>query len=189
VVDQVPPQQAQPDLDAPQEPERGPSAPQERGAMAGNGGPADAGVDELRERVRRLEEQWRRALADLDNYRKRVARDADRMRADERARVAGLWLPILDNLDLALEHSAADPNAIVEGVRAMRDQAIALLAGLGFPRRSDVGVEFDPSRHEAVATVPTDGAPVGTVVQVVRPGYGDDERQLRPAAVVVARGD
>jgi molecular chaperone GrpE len=146
-------------------------------------------ADESRARLADLEHRYRRALADFDNYRKRVARDAERQRAEEQARVAAQWLPVLDNLDRALEHAGSDPGAIVEGVRAVRDEAVALLARLGFPRRSDVGEPFDPARHEAVATVPDAAGRAGTVVQVVRPGYGDAERQLRPAAVVVARGD
>lgn len=145
-----------------------------------------ATVAELRARVAHLEDQWRRAVADLDNLRKRVARDSQQLRADERARVAAQWLPVIDNLDLALEHAGADPAALLAGVRAVRDQALSVLAGLGFPRQADVGGHFDPARHEAVAAVRDADAPAGTVLQVVRPGYGDEEHQLRPAAVVVA---
>jgi molecular chaperone GrpE len=147
---------------------------------------SDAEVAALRERLAYLEDQWRRAQADLDNLRKRVARESRQLRADERARVAAHWLPVVDNLDLALEHADKDPVSIVEGVRAVRDQALAVLARLGFPRQAQVGVEFDPARHEAVATVPAQDTPAGTVLHIVRPGYGNEERQLRPAAVVVA---
>jgi molecular chaperone GrpE len=57
---------------------------------------------------------------------------------------------------------------------------------LGFPRYGDTGVPFDPRRHEAVATRPDPDVPPGTVLEVLRPGYGDGDRQLRPAAVAVA---
>jgi molecular chaperone GrpE len=134
-----------------------------------------------------LEDRWRRALADLDNLRKRVARDMAAQRAEERVRVAAELLPVLDNLDLALEHAESDPGGIVEGVRAVRDQAVGVLARLGFPRHDDVGVPFDPARHEAVSVIAGTDAPDGTVVQVLRPGYGDARHQLRPAAVVVAK--
>jgi len=140
----------------------------------------------LRAQAARLEDQWKRALADLDNYRKRVARESARQRDDERARVAAEWLPVLDNLDLALEHAGSDPSAIMRGIEAVREQALAILARLGYPRRADVGAAFDPARHEAVATLPDAGATPGTVLHVVRPGYGEDDRQLRPASVVVA---
>lgn len=147
---------------------------------------AAAAVAELRAEVARLDDAWRRALADLDNLRKRTAREIEQRRAEERARVAAEWLPVIDNLDLALQHAGDADGALTEGVRAVRDQAIAVLARLGFPRRDDLGAKFDPARHEAVATVADPGAPAGTVVRVVRPGYGDGEHQLRPAAVVVA---
>jgi molecular chaperone GrpE len=142
-------------------------------------------VAELRVRVADLEDRWKRALADFDNLRKRVAGESTRQRADERARVAAQWLPVVDNLDLALEHAGSDESPVVAGVRAVRDQALELLAQLGFPRLTDVGELFDPSQHEVVAVLPVSDAKPGTIVQVVRPGY----RDLRPAAVVVVKGD
>ncbi len=148
-----------------------------------------AEISELQARVAELEDLWRRALADFDNLRKRVARESATQRDAERARVAGQWLPVVDNLDLALEHAADDPSPIVEGVRAVRKQALDVLAKLGFPQRSDLGEPFDPTLHEAVAVVSVPDAAAGTIVQVMRPGYGDGEHLLRPAAVVVAKGD
>src|SRR6476661_8041759 len=110
--------------------------------------------------------------------------------AAERARVAAAFLPVLDTIDMALAHAGADPNAIVAGVRAVRDQALDVLSGLGYPRQDDVGVPFDPLRHEVVAVVSPEeaGQPAGAVAAVLRPGYGEPERQLRPAAVTVADG-
>jgi molecular chaperone GrpE len=146
-----------------------------------------ATVADLKERVTSLEDQWRRSLADLDNLRKRLARDIGQARAEERREVVSQWVSILDNLDRALEHANADPVAMNQGVRAIRDQAVALLAKLGFPRqRAEPGESFDPSRHEAVATLPRADVAEGTVVGVVQPGYGVGARQLRPSSVVVA---
>ena len=145
-------------------------------------------IEELRAQLAEMEDRWRRALADFDNLRKRVARESLQQRDDERARVAARWLPVLDNLELALQHASADPASIVSGVQAVRDQALAVLADLGYPRRADENEPFDPSRHEAVAALPDTNYPPGTIVQVIRPGYGTDERQLRPASVVVAKG-
>src|ERR1700751_3523269 len=62
-----------------------------------------------------------------------------------------------------------------------------MLASLGFPRRDDTGATFDPVRHEAVAATYDPRVPPGTIVQVVRPGYGEPGRQLRPAQVGVAK--
>lgn len=147
---------------------------------AGNGQPAPGDA------VAALEDRLRRALADLDNLRKRFDREVLRQRAAERASVVAPWLSVVDNLERALQHADMDPDSIVEGVRAVREQALSALAQLGFPRFDDVGQPFDPLRHEAVAGVATD-APPGTIVDVVRPGYGTPELVLRPAAVVVAR--
>ena len=100
--------------------------------------------------------------------------------------MAAGWLPVIDNLDLALSHAGADETGIVEGIQAVREQALAVLADLGFPRREDdLGATFDPAVHEAVGTVQSD-APPGTVVHVARPGYGPDDRVLRPAGVLVS---
>jgi molecular chaperone GrpE len=134
-----------------------------------------------------LESQLRRALADLDNLRKRLDREVARQRAEERARVAAEWLPVVDNLDRALEHAGAGADAVFAGVRAVRDQAVAILARLGYPRYEDVGRPFDPTRDEAVGATPAD-APPGTVVTALRPGYGTDQAVLRPAAVMVSKG-
>lgn len=143
---------------------------------------------ELEVRIEELEDRWRRAVAELDNFRKRMARERADDRDEERRRVAARWLPVIDNLDLALSHAGADETGIVEGIRAVRDQALAILADLGFSRReADLGAVFDPALHEAVGTVVQRDTPAGTVAHVARPGYGPDDRVLRPASVVVSK--
>src|SRR6201992_4393052 len=82
-------------------------------------------------------EDLRRRRADLDNARKRCAAQITRVEAETRAAVAREWLPVLDNLDRALEHSSADPAAIIEGVRAVRDQALGVLDRLRLPPRGE----------------------------------------------------
>ncbi|MCF7552343.1 nucleotide exchange factor GrpE [Pseudonocardia sp. WMMC193] len=135
------------------------------------------------------EDRWRRAAADLDNLRKRYAREVARERENERGLVTSAFLPVLDTLDRALEHASANPDALVEGIRTLREQALAVVAGLGYGREDEPGVPFDPARHEVVGVVDADGsgAPPGAVAAVVRPGYGAPGRQLRPAAVTVAQ--
>ncbi|WP_345523508.1 nucleotide exchange factor GrpE [Nocardioides conyzicola] len=142
-------------------------------------------VDQARQ-VAELEDAWRRTAAELDNVRKRCARDVLRGREQERAAVAASWLPVVDNLERALEHASSDSDSVVEGVRAVLAQAVGVLADLGYPQRDDAGRAFDPAVHEAVGTVYEEGSVPGTVAHVVRPGYGPDDRILRPAAVVVA---
>jgi molecular chaperone GrpE len=158
---------------------------------------ADSGTDtgtdsaEAQKRIAELEDSWRRTAAELENFRKRCARDVARAREQERAAVAARWLPVLDNLERALEHASSDPDQIVEGVRAVHRQALTILADLGYPRREDeTGKAFDPALHEAVSTIADEDLVPGTIAHVVRPGYGPDGEILRPAYVVVAtRGE
>jgi len=147
----------------------------------------EARIAEQDARIAELEDLRMRALADLDNVRKRCADQVSRVQAETRAAVASEWLPVVDNLDRALAHSTADPASIIDGIRAVRAQALEVLARLGFPRRDDRGAKFDPARHEAIASRPDPGAEDGSVVEVIRPAYGEGDHQLRPAQVVVAR--
>jgi molecular chaperone GrpE len=140
-------------------------------------------------RVKELEDRWLRALADVENLRKRYERELRRERDAERARAVAALLPIVDDIERALAHADADPTSVIEGVRSVRDKAVEVLAQLGYPRNDQTGVPFDPSRHEVVAVVDDPGADPGTVLEVLRPGYGDAERQLRPASVAVSRRD
>jgi molecular chaperone GrpE len=163
-----------------------PRAGRDSGAESGGG---VATVADLEARLAEAQDLRLRALADLDNVRKRCAAQVQRAEAEARAQVARQWLPVVDNLDRALEHAAADPSTIIEGIRAVRQQALGVLGSLGFPRRDDTGAMFDPARHEAIASRADPGVPPGSVVQVVLPGYGEGDHQLRPAQVVVAKAD
>ena len=139
------------------------------------------------EELARLEDRWRRAVADLDNLRKRYARELDRERMSERSRVASVWLQIVDNLERAISHAGPESSPILDGVRDIVCQAVQVLEHLGYPRDAEVGMPFDPERHEVVGMVDHPDSAPGTVLEVVRPGYGEGSRQLRPASVVVSR--
>ena len=164
---------------------QGPQSPSRSGAAEGDEGD----VARLEARVQDLADQRLRALAELDNARKRFDRDLGQVQAQERIRVTREWLSVLDNLERALAHSNADPESIIDGVRAVTDQAVDLVSRLGFPRQDDLGETFDPARHDAVSSRADAEAPDGTVVEVLQPAYGEGDRQLRPALVVVAKGD
>jgi molecular chaperone GrpE len=135
----------------------------------------------------RLEDRWRRAASDLDNLRKRYARELESIRSSERSAVADAWLPIVDNLERALEHAGGDSGAVTEGVRSILAQSLNVLERLGYSRDTETSVPFDPQRHEVVGVVDDVNQPSGTVLEVVRPGYGEGASQLRPASVVVSR--
>jgi molecular chaperone GrpE len=128
-----------------------------------------------------------RALADLDNLRKRFVREVARERDLERRAVAKQWIAVIDNLERALEYAKGDCPGFVEGVRVVRDQALEVMNRLGFARFDDIGKEFDPARHEAIATAIGE-IPKGRIMGVVRAGYGSGDNLLRPAGVLVSRG-
>jgi molecular chaperone GrpE len=133
-----------------------------------------------------------RTQADFDNYRKRVARDSASAQERGVAALAKELLPALDNLDRAL--AGANANAEVEedkllaGVRLVRSELGAALSRMGIESFTPLGEPFDPSLHEAVATVerPANG-PSGTVVEVYQPGYRLGTSVIRPARVVVSK--
>jgi molecular chaperone GrpE len=133
------------------------------------------------------QEQLARALADLDNLRKRYRRELEREREAERMRGAAAWLPVVDDLERALSHADGEDSPVVAGLRAVLDEANDLLSQLGFPRFEDIGERFDARRHEALSAIADDG-PTGIVLEALRPGYGNEEVVLRPAGVVVSLG-
>jgi molecular chaperone GrpE len=166
-------------------PDNGSHAEQTASPVSGGETPETGEAADTDSKLAELEDRWRRAVADLDNLRKRYARELERERESERARVAAAWLPMLDNLELALGHATADPATIVRGIRAVLDQAVEILAGIGYPRQDETGVPFDPNRHEVMSVVDEPETPAGVVTHVFRPGYGTADRQLRPMAVTV----
>lgn len=129
-----------------------------------------------------------RTQADFENYRKRVARESALAQERGVAKLAKELLPALDNLDRALE-AAENDDPLLEGVRLVRSELAAALARVGVESFSPGGETFDPSLHEAMATVPQPpdgGAQSGKVVEVYQPGYRLGESIIRPARVVVA---
>ena len=155
--------------------------------------PADA-PGELTEEIARLEDRYKRALADLDNYRKRTAREAVIAQERGAAKLALALLPAIDNLDRALAHAdevvAADngngAESLVAGLKHVHADLISALGNVGIERYSPEGEPFDPTLHEAVAQQPFEGFAPGTVVEVFQRGYRIGENVVRPARVVVA---
>ena len=140
---------------------------------------------ELEAEVARLDDRFKRARADLDNYRKRTAKDVERLVAERTDALIGDWLEVADSVDRALAVDGA--GAAGDGLRAVRDQIESTLARQGVERAGEVGDAFDPERHEAVDVRPATDRPDGTIVEVIRPGYARGDRVLRPALVAVAQ--
>ena len=141
--------------------------------------------DELAGQLAATDDRLKRALADLDNYRKRAGREVERRVTEGRETLLRELLEPLDNIERALQ--AADHSPLAQGLRGVFDQMEALLARHGAQRIAAVGDPFDPTRHEAVAVRETDDVPDGTVVDIARSGFAIGDRVLRPAQVVVAK--
>ena len=163
------------------------------GAPAGIGGDAvevEGDIGELLKLTAQRDEYLslaQRTQADFENYKKRVAREAAQAVERGVGKLAKELLPALDNLDRAIAAApAGDP--LLEGVRLVRSDISAALARVGVESFSPVGEQFDPTLHEAVATMPQPegGAASGTVAEVYQDGYRLGEAIIRPARVVVA---
>ena len=141
--------------------------------------------DAERERDKNLDD-LRRVAADFDNYRKRVVREQAQLSARAGERVVAKLLPVLDDLERALDAAEHHEEAkVLEGVRMTKDALAGLLAAEGVEEIATDG-PFDPHVHEALMTQRAEGVEAGQVVQVVQRGYRMGDAVLRPARVVVA---
>lgn len=153
--------------------------------------PADSATDSLQQALDSmtqerdaLTDQLLRARADFDNYKKRNFRDMEQLRATASINLVRTLLPVLDNLERALSHAAAE-NPLTEGILMVQKQLLEVLGAEGLAAIEAKGAEFDPNFHEALATAPTDCEP-GTVVEEYERGYLLKDILLRPAKVIVS---
>ena len=134
----------------------------------------------------RMEDRYKRALADLDNYRKRASREVERRLAEGTEALLRDWLEVVDSIERALRMEHGETPAF-QGLRAVLDQMEAILARHGVARIGEAGERFDPERHEAIAVRASEEVPDQTVLEVARSGWALRDRVLRPAQVVVSR--
>ena len=143
---------------------------------------------ESEERGHGHREQYLRAVAELDNVRKRAARDIEAANRYGLEKFAEELLPVRDSLELAVENAGrADAKSLLEGQEATLKLLAKALERLGVTRLDPLGEPFDPARHEAMMTQESATAEPDSVIQVVQPGYELNGRLLRPARVIVAR--
>ena len=146
-----------------------------------------AALTEELEATRRERDEYldalRRLKAEFENSRKRQERERARILETASERLVVELLPILDNLDRALEAEGD----IHEGVRAIRDQLVAALGKEGLLPVASDGQPFDPNVHEAVLGQPTEEHEEGTILQTFQRGYLLNGKPIRPAKVVVAK--
>jgi molecular chaperone GrpE len=170
---------------------------------AANSSAADRKVAELEQQLRDCTEKALRSSAELENYRKRAQREL----ADERkyavVPLARDLLPVLDNLERAIEAAdrqargasegktvsgSSDLSHLLDGIKMVANQLEAVLKQHECIRIETVGTPFDPNQHQAIAQEPSDEYPAGTVTRAVQVGYKLHDRVIRPAQVFVSTG-
>ncbi len=138
-------------------------------------------------------DKYLRAVADVENLRKRQKREVEDTKFETKNKVLKEMLPVVDNLERAIEHAAQggaeiDPalRPIVEGVQLVLRQFTTAFERLDVTPIDAMGQPFDPNQHEAISQQESDQTP-GTIVQVLQRGYKAGDRLLRPSLVVVAK--
>jgi molecular chaperone GrpE len=167
------------------------------GADLGAQGAAENEADVLRGEIAELKDKLLRALADVENTRRRAERDRTDASQYAISRFARDILSVADNFQRAIEacpaeaRDSASPQvkAVIEGVEATERQLLSMLEQHGVKPIDTADGRFDPNLHQAIAEVPAPGTPKGTIVSVIQTGYTIAGRLLRPAMVTVAKGD
>jgi molecular chaperone GrpE len=162
----------------------------EQAAAADHGSQITDHRSELETERDKYLELAQRTQADFENYRKRAAKEAAAAGSRAKAGLVRELLPVLDNLERALQlagNGGDNGDAFVEGVRLVHADLVGVLQRSGVESFDPSGEPFDPTLHEALSTRPQDDAHPGTVVEVVEKGYRLNDTILRPARVVVSQ--
>ena len=146
-------------------------------------------LESLRGELEQLKAQSLLERADLENQRKRVARDIEQARKFANERLLGDLLPVFDSLDAGLAAAGADAGALRDGLELTYRQLLKVAGDNGLSVVDPTGAAFNPEHHQAISQVDAGDAAPGSVVQVFQKGYLLNGRLLRPAMVVVARED
>jgi molecular chaperone GrpE len=130
---------------------------------------------------------WQRTQADFQNYRKRTERDSESTYLSMKADIIRHVLPVLDDLERALQNRPANSDAWVGGIELIHRKLQSILEAEGVKTIVAEGQPFDPTFHEAISHEPAEGVESGNVIAVTQNGYLLGERVIRPALVRVAQ--
>jgi molecular chaperone GrpE len=144
-------------------------------------------LEEAQTQASEYKDSWMRAQADFQNYKKRIERDNEAMYVSMKGDIVKKILPVLDDLERALQNKPSDTGAWISGIELIHKKLISILEAEGVKRIEAEGAEFDPNFHEAISHEPNDGVASGHVIAVVQSGYMLGERVIRPALVRVAQ--
>lgn len=164
-------------------------------AVASGDEQADAEIAQLRAEIAELKDRALRALAEVENTRRRAEREKKDASLYAVTAFARDMLQVADNFARAVqacpaearEQAAPQLKAVIEGVEVTDRQLMATLERHGIRQIDTSSGRFDPNLHQAIAEVPGRGKPAGSIVDVVQIGYQIGDRLLRPAMVTVAR--
>lgn len=155
-------------------------------AFDGDQNGAESELEQLRNQLQTAKEDQIRLLAEMDNQRKRAARDAEQARKFAGERLLGDIVPVLDSLEAGLAQASADPTKLRPGVELTLKVLQKAVENHGMQAVNPVGEAFNAELHQAMAMLPTSQHEAGTVVNVMQKGYTLHGRLLRPAMVTVA---
>jgi molecular chaperone GrpE len=144
-------------------------------------------LEELRRERDALQDRLLRTAAEFDNYRKRMDRERRELADYTAGEAIKDLLPIIDNLERALQASAQD-DPLRKGVELIHKQMLEMLRKRGVTPIEALGADFDPNVHEAVSHEESDQHREGEVMEELQRGYKVGERLLRPSMVKVAKG-
>lgn len=161
------------------------------GGVGGGGvaGDAQAQIDQLAREKNEAITQWKRALADFQNYQRRALQNELEAKRQGAQGVLHSILPVLDHFDLALTQATPDESSrrILDGVKVIRQELLKALESNGVTViNPQPGDEFDPSRHAAIMQQAAEGVEPGRVSATFQPGYILGDRVIRSAKVAVA---
>ena len=164
------------------------AAEQSESAEARPAAAADEALAALQKERDAYKEQFLRAVADFDNYRKRIERERREVAEYAASDVLLELLPIIDNFERALQAPAAgDTEAFKRGIELIHKQMLDLLRKRGVTHIDAQGIDFDPNVHQAVIHEPSAEHREGEVMEELQRGYKLGDRLLRPAMVKVAK--
>lgn len=156
----------------------------------GPGKKSDASEKNIEEQLREANEKYIRYRAEMENYRKRMQREAGDLREYAKAATVEEFLTVYDHFQMAMSHidQASDLDTIKQGMWMILDEFRKTFENLGVKQIDAAGETFDPNKHDAVAEEPSESVSAGKVVRQWKCGYQLGDRLLRPASVIVSRG-
>ncbi len=144
-------------------------------------------LDQAQAEIAAMRDKWLRAVADLDNYKKRVKRDIDDAIHRAVQNMLSNFLPVGDNLDRALSVAPPDTNdQLLKGLEMVRQEFFGALGKHGIKPIESVGRPFDPNVHDALQQMDSPDFAPGVVMMEYEKGYQRGDKLLRPARVIVA---